>query len=806
MEFSSMWRACASKRAFRIGVLCAILTPVAKVMAKRLKHTQNDPNEEHITINFRLCADLPNHGISTPSRCNLTTQHHLSRIPCINSALQQSGLTEVDYDDTKLRVMGSHTRNASSVIDMPTSDTPLPWMDPVSKSFSMASSVPEHKLVSGFGITGGSKRFYRVVHEPESRENDQIAYVNSKFQDMRLSGTVKGTSVPMEDASASAVSGTKESTMKGFSNEDFPEVERSRSGFHNWSKKDQPSFGNEFKNGCYTIFIENLPETIHWKRLRSIFCTYGKVIDAFIPKKETRKGKVRVSLAKYRPRQSYWRKSSTVVCRKSGLEDISGIKFSEVEGVVDEDKLHVLRLAGFTLMRAAANVVLIVFEDSDSLRIVKDDYLETLAEWTANLEIDVLPNEGIDWCYLWVVLGATLLAPTIKKGFLTRPEILIKKNDNSFFVSASDDSTVKVWDSRKLEKDISFRSRLTYHLEGSQALCTAMLQNSAQVVVGACIADIKKKDVKEGAILTLLNYPVDNCGIQPFMYSTQTCGIHLWDTRSCSNAWTLKAVPEEGFISFLVAGPCGNWFVSGSSRGVLTLWDLRFRIPVNSWQPLIYVAAGCNEVSLWNAEYGSCHQVFRAANYDSAAELSDLPWALAKPSTKTSSKSDPRRNANPMYRVNELNEPPPCLPGIRALHPLPWGDLLTGGTDLRIRCWGHCSLDRSYCICGPNFKGVGNDDFYDARSSFGAQVVQLTAKAVLAAAATDSAGCHHDSVLSLASVKLNQRLLISSSRDGAIKNDFFMHLNGIMESASGIRKDLKMKYLAERRARAPGLV
>lgn len=44
-----------------------------------------------------------------------------------------------------------------------------------------------------------------------------------------------------------------------------------------------------------------------------------------------------------------------------------------------------------------------------------------------------------------------------------------------------------------------------------------------------------------------------------------------------------------------------------------------------------------------------------------------------------------------------------------------------------------------------------------------------TAKTVLAAAATDPAGCHRDSVLSLASVKLNQRLLISSSRDGAIK-------------------------------------
>ncbi|XVF34935.1 hypothetical protein REPUB_Repub18cG0101100 [Reevesia pubescens] len=605
----------------------------------------------------------------------------------IDNALQQSGLTEFDDDDAKLRAVGCHTRNASSTIDIrdplcseklqfsgvtspqfngvnsfmcdkssegiplysfsmgkramaapPASSdilqvnslgigsSSMPWMYPVSKSFSMASSVPAPKLISGsFSITGGSNQFYRVVHEPESQENDQTAYVNSKFQDMGLSGTMKGSSVTMEGASASA-------DLTGL-----------------------PSFARSSS----------------------------------------------ISDSGWRPR-----------------------------GVL---------VAHLQEHRSAVNDIAI-------------------------------------------------------------------SNDHSFFVKA----------------DLS--------LGGKPSTLHRMLLNSAQVVVGACngtihmfsvdhiskglgnvvekysgIADIKKKDVKEGAILTLLNCPVDNCGSQMFMYSTQNCGIHLWDTRSSSNAWRLKAIPEEGYISCLVAGPCGNWLVSGSSRGVLTLWDLRFLIPVNSWQyslvcpvekmclfvppsgvsvsttarPLIYVAAGCNEVSLWNAENGSCHQVFRAANYDSDAEMSDLPWALARPSTKTSSKSDPRRNANPKYRVDELNESPPRLPGIRSLLPLPGGDLLTGGTDLRIRRWDHCSPDKSYCICGPNFKGVGNDDFYETRSSFGAQVVQetkrrplttkLAAKAVLAAAATDSAGCHHDSILSLASVKLKQRVLISSSRDGAIK-------------------------------------
>lgn len=72
------------------------------------------------------------------------------------------------------------------------------------------------------------------------------------------------------------------------------------------------------------------------------------------------------------------------------------------------------------------------------------------------------------------------------------------------------------------------------------------------------------------------------------------------------------------------------------------------------------------------------------AKYDSDGETS-----LARPSIKSNSKADIRRNINPKYRVDELNEPSPRLPGIRALLPLPGGDLLTGGTDLKIRRWDH---------------------------------------------------------------------------------------------------------------------
>ncbi|KAF8097740.1 hypothetical protein N665_0281s0005 [Sinapis alba] len=523
----------------------------------------------------------------------------------------------------------------------------VPWMDSMSKSFNLASSVPVPKLVSGsFHVGTNPKQFYRVVHEPESRENDQISSAISKFQDLGVSSSSKSASVTSEDASS----------ISDLVGEPSP------------SRTSVPDSGWKPRG----VLVAHLQE------------------------------------------------------HRSAVNDIA------------------------------------------------------------------------------------------------------TSSDHSFFVSASDDSTVKVWDSRKLEKDISFRSRLTYHLEGSRGMCTTMLRNSTQVVVGASdgvihmfsidhisrglgnvvekysgIVDIKKKDVKEGALVSLLNYTSDSLSGPMVMYSTQNCGIHLWDTRSDIDAWTLKANPEEGYVSSLVTSPCGNWFVSGSSRGVLTLWDLRFRIPVNSWQypiicpiekmclcflppsvslsttmrPFIYVAAGCNEVTLWNAEGGSCQQVWRVANYENETNVSEFQWKL--PGSKANPKTNTRQNMSSKYRIEELNEPPPRLPGIRSLLPLPGGDLLTGGTDLKIRRWDYSSPERSYCICGPSLKGVANDDFYELKTNSGVQFVQetmrrplatkLTAKAVLAAAATDTAGCHRDSVQSLASVKLNQRLLISSSRDGAIK-------------------------------------
>ncbi|KAE8667833.1 hypothetical protein F3Y22_tig00112368pilonHSYRG00005 [Hibiscus syriacus] len=210
-------------------------------------------------------------------------------------------------------------------------------------------------------------------------------------------------------------------------------------GVHEGSRESITKGCRVDKSGCFTLFVENLPEKIHWERFGSLFCSHGRVLDVFIPNKRNSKGvrfgfirfasieearraiskmngsriddnKIGVSFAKFKPRHSYWRKSSTGVLRKSGMEDDSRMNHYKVEGVIDEEKLQVLSnclvgwckdfvkighlarqmqakgLTGFTLMRAVGNAILMIFEDNASLRSVKNDKSKILAEWFSLVE------------------------------------------------------------------------------------------------------------------------------------------------------------------------------------------------------------------------------------------------------------------------------------------------------------------------------------------------------------------------------------------------------------------------------------
>jgi len=274
----------------------------------------------------------------------------------------------------------------------------------------------------------------------------------------------------------------------------------------------------------------------------------------------------------------------------------------------------------------------------------------------------------------------------------------------AFFASASADGTVKIWDCRRLENDVSFKSCLTYdnhhHRHNSSSgskgysskitaltacqegytiasgdgegnvqvwrvECSTRMSSGGALVVEryACIVNslslgTTNNDDVSGAVLDLQSW-----GKSLLVSSTLRGGVSAWDlrtpnynTNSNNNnnnnaAWNLKSTAgKNGYIERFGLDPSGsqNWLVTGSSRGILTLWDIRFRLPVMQWQhpggmsinamaiatappsrlgiinmtdhggsgnPLVYVAAGDHsEVGLWDVARGKCLQVVKTSS------------------------------------------------------------------------------------------------------------------------------------------------------------------------------------------------
>ncbi|RZC81511.1 hypothetical protein C5167_044083 [Papaver somniferum] len=123
-------------------------------------------------------------------------------------------------------------------------------------------------------------------------------------------------------------------------------------------------------------------------------------------------------------------------------------------------------------------------------------------------------------------------------------------------------------------------------------------------------------------------------------------------------------------------------------------------------RPIVYAAAGCNGVSLWNAENGSCHQVLRLTNSDGEAEMSDLPWALSRNQRIAPTKASWNPiNASFTWRglVNRRNGLEDTQRGSSLLC-LIFESKLTVLINSGDCCF--CSRDCSYRMCGPMLKGI----------------------------------------------------------------------------------------------------
>ncbi|KYQ92802.1 putative protein serine/threonine kinase [Tieghemostelium lacteum] len=260
-------------------------------------------------------------------------------------------------------------------------------------------------------------------------------------------------------------------------------------------------------------------------------------------------------------------------------------------------------------------------------------------------------------------------------------EIQVSK-DNLFFATASNDGTVKIWDCQRMEKSVTNKARLSYQQDGGRitsisicekthSIASASDRGSIHIIrVGmggkqksgnlkyTGFSTVKRINELEGNIVGVEHFSTNSTSI--VTYATSKGGIKGWDLRSQQQAFQLVNEASLGLIQALLIDPNRNWFVTGTSRGFITCWDLRFRIPLYNYRVTngrifklipylgglrssietswIYISTEMDNVILFDLASKSTKRIFKRSFNDSSATNLN---STATPSSSTFSSVTP---------------------------------------------------------------------------------------------------------------------------------------------------------------------
>ncbi|KAG0353652.1 Serine/threonine-protein kinase [Podila minutissima] len=382
--------------------------------------------------------------------------------------------------------------------------------------------------------------------------------------------------------------------------------------------------------------------------------------------------------------------------------------------------------------------------------------------------------------------------------------------DHNFFVSCSDDGSVKIWDTARLEKNVTNRARMSYNSLGGKVQCMSFIENTHSVAAasdngwihifrvhyisagkyGKCEV-VRKLTLENEFAVTMEHYTTESQSL--LVYATNRGNIYALELGTMRPAWKLQNNIAYGVITAMVIDHQRTWLLVGTNRGVLTLWDLRFRIAIRSWvhpsksrisrlaihpEPhppsksgKVIIASGRNEVSVWDLEHVECRETFGVRNADEKKALSLDNFKASEPLSgsellRTSfTSSDSNVSADQSVRA--------------VIFPTDCEYMITAGADRKIRYWDTSRVDLSYIISGHDIQDPppkyatrrfeGLPVHYEVTPLQSAKPRATGRSNVITVQQQQLLRNHLDAIMDIALTEFPCMMLISGDRDGVIK-------------------------------------
>ena len=316
--------------------------------------------------------------------------------------------------------------------------------------------------------------------------------------------------------------------------------------------------------------------------------------------------------------------------------------------------------------------------------------------------------------------------------------------DHIFFLTGGDDGSVKVWDTARLERNITHRSRQVHkHGNGSQitALCfvdhthsfiSCASDGSVNVVRVECVQS--GGSVRYGKLRLLREYQLPpsevavwsghhNIDTNSILFlATNRSRVLAIDLRQMKVLYTLDNPVHHGTPTCFCIDKKKSWLLLGTSHGVLDLWDLRFKVRLKAWgvpgTPSIYrisihptkgrgrwacVAGGSahGEVTVWDVEKTQCREVYRSGGSRDGPRTYE-PWPVDE--------DIPEGMLGRFATALEPTGSGSADRGVRAMvvgtdsyddgRESKYGFVITGGSDKKIRFWDLARVENSMVISG----------------------------------------------------------------------------------------------------------